>query len=139
VELECGVRNMGQWLDEFSPFAEMVRAHAQERPAPGAGEFGSDAAFGDKNLEQLEGSLVHAYLVANLGAENLPLKSFLDEFEKSILIACLRLTHGNQRRAAAVLRVKPTALFEKMRKHGIRIRKERLPGSSQVSVSGESA
>ena len=60
--------------------------------------------------------------------ESIPLKSFMDDLEKKILLACLRLTLGNQKNAAALLGLKPTALFEKMRKHGIRSQRGRLPG-----------
>lgn len=37
-------------------------------------------------------------------------------------MGCLQLTHGSQKNTAATLGLKPTALFEKMRKHGIDIR-----------------
>jgi len=72
-----------------------------------------------KSLEKNMESLVFAYLVANLNFKNIPLKEFMDDFEKKTLLTCLGLTHGNQRNAAAILGLKPTALFEKMRKHCI--------------------
>ena len=72
-----------------------------------------------KSLDKTIELLVVAYLVANLNFTNIPLKQFLDDFEKKILLKCLRLTHGNQKNAADLLGLKPTALFEKMRKHGI--------------------
>jgi DNA-binding NtrC family response regulator len=81
-------------------------------------------------IERIKESLVFAYLSANLDIQNLPLKAFLDGFEKNVLLACLRLTRGNQRDAAALLSLKPTALFEKMRKHGIRSQRGRLPGEA---------
>lgn len=81
-------------------------------------------------LERMKESLASAFLAANLDIQNLPLKAFLDSFEKNILLACLRLTQGNQRDAAALLGLKPTALFEKMRKHGIRSQRGRLPGEA---------
>ena len=45
-------------------------------------------------------SLVSAYLAANLNSRGIPLKEFMDSFEKQILLACLRLTQGHQRNAA---------------------------------------
>jgi DNA-binding NtrC family response regulator len=81
-------------------------------------------------IERMKESLVFAYLSANLDMQSLPLKAFLDSFEKNVLLACLRLTRGNQRDAAALLSLKPTALFEKMRKHGIRSQRGRLPGEA---------
>jgi DNA-binding NtrC family response regulator len=81
-------------------------------------------------IERIKESLVFAFLSANLDIQNLPLKAFLDGFEKNILLACLRLTRGNQSDAAALLSLKPTALFEKMRKYGIRSQRGRLPGEA---------
>jgi DNA-binding NtrC family response regulator len=47
----------------------------------------------------------------------------MDDFEKRILVSCLRLAQGNQKNVAAVLSLKPTSLFEKLRKHGINPRR----------------
>jgi DNA-binding NtrC family response regulator len=86
-------------------------------------------------LEKLKASLVLAYLSSNLNKKNIPLKTFLDGFEKKILLACLRLTQGNQKNAAALMGLKPTALFEKMRKHGIRSQRGGLPGEPCVYLA----
>ncbi len=94
-------------------------------PIPGCTDTGPLQA-----IERMKESLVFAFLAANLDIQNLSLKVFLDNFEKNILLACLRLTRGNQRDAAALLGLKPTALFEKMRKHGIRSQRGRLPGEA---------
>jgi DNA-binding NtrC family response regulator len=50
----------------------------------------------------------------------------MDELEKRVLRSCLALTQGHQRNAAAILGVKYTALFEKMRKHCINGRQMKL-------------
>jgi DNA-binding NtrC family response regulator len=71
------------------------------------------------SLEKTAESLAIAYLVANLNFKDIPLKEFMDDLENKTLRACLRLTQGSQRNAASILGLKPTALFEKMRKHGI--------------------
>ena len=73
-----------------------------------------------KKMEKSAQSLVVAYLAANLDFKDLPLKQFLDNCEKKILLDCLHLTVGSQKNAAALLGIKPTALFEKMRKYGIK-------------------
>jgi DNA-binding NtrC family response regulator len=83
-----------------------------------------------ESLEKIKESLVLAYLGANQNFKNIPLKAFLDGFEKKILLACLRLTNGSQKSAAAMLSLKPTALFEKMRKHGIRSCRGKLSGDT---------
>jgi len=90
-------------------------------------------------LEKTRASLALAYLNANLNVECVPLKSFLDECEKKILLAGLRLTQGNQKNAALLLGIKPTALFEKLRKHGIRCQRGVYPGQTcgPVLVDGD--
>jgi len=77
-------------------------------------------------MERTAASLVLAYLAANLNSNRIPLKAFMNGLEKDILLASLRLTLGSQRNAAAVLSLKPSALFEKLRKHGIRARRIKL-------------
>jgi DNA-binding NtrC family response regulator len=76
--------------------------------------------------------MVSAYLTANLNFRDIPLKEFMDGFEKKILLACLSLTRGHQKDAAAVLGLKPTALFEKMRKHCINGRRKKLSAKLEV-------
>jgi DNA-binding NtrC family response regulator len=88
-------------------------------------------------LEKMKVSLVLAYLSSNLSKKNIPLKVFMDGFEKKILLACLRLTQGNQKNAAALLCLKPTGLFEKMRKHGIRSQRGGMPGEPCVYLAAE--
>lgn len=79
-----------------------------------------------KSLEEVMESLVSAYLAANLNSKGIPLKEFMDSFEKQIIRTCLHLTQGHQRNAAAILGLKYTALFEKMRKHCINGRQLKL-------------
>lgn len=81
-----------------------------------------------KSFEATTESLVYAYLTVNLNFKKIPLKGFMDDIEENILRACLRLTHGNQKNAAAVLHLKPTTLFEKMRKLCINGRRIKLSG-----------
>jgi DNA-binding NtrC family response regulator len=133
MNLDDRVRYIGQWLDDVSPgndFAEpgplgqrpyQERSRTLNTPRP-------DAA-----LETIAESLVQAYLAANLHLRGTPLKEFMDGFEKRILLACLRLAQGNQKNVAAVLGIKPTALFEKLRKHGIGGRRRRPGGDGAVA------
>jgi DNA-binding protein Fis len=79
-----------------------------------------------KSLEDARETLVSTYLASSLNYENIPIKEFMDSVEKQLLLACLGLTQGHQRNAAAVLGLKPTALFEKMRKHCINGRSLKL-------------
>ena len=114
---EDRVRHIGQWLEEVSPHAISIRTCTQgplaERNWP------VNDTQPDMSLERIEASLAQAYLAANLRSRNIPLKEFMDDFEKRILVSCLRLAQGNQKNVAAVLSLKPTSLFEKLRKHGI--------------------
>ena len=50
------------------------------------------------------------------------LKTLRDEYERSLIIAALTASGGNQRRAAAALGILPTTLFEKMKRLGLRPR-----------------
>jgi len=73
----------------------------------------------ERAMEQRVEALVVAYLTANLSLKDIPLKQLLDKCEKKILLGCLQLNQGSQKDAAATLGLKPTALFEKLRKHRI--------------------
>lgn len=70
-------------------------------------------------VEKATESLVFAYLFVNRNLKSTPLKEFMNDFEKKTLLACLCISRDNQKDAAALLGIKPTTLFEKMRKHGI--------------------
>lgn len=111
----------GPWMrplaDEAQPWV------VDERPL-NARAWGDRA--NERSLEESLESLVTAYLLANLNSKRTPLKEFMDEFEKRVLRSCLNLTQGHQRNAAAILGVKYTALFEKMRKHCINGRQMKL-------------
>ena len=95
-------------------------------PQPPPWKSQGGAAHAARSLENISGSLVAAYLAASMGTRSIPLKEFMNGFEKAILLACLRLTQGNQKNASAILGIKPTAMFEKMRKHCINGRRMKL-------------
>lgn len=95
-----------------------------DQPQP-RGSFWADPQA-VKSLNEITETLVSAYLDANMNFKGIPLKEFMDSCEKQILLACLRLTQGHQRNAAAILGLKATALFEKMRKHCINGRRLKL-------------
>jgi DNA-binding NtrC family response regulator len=83
-------------------------------------------------------SLIAAYVVTNLNHKKIPLKKFMDDCEKKILLNSLQLTCCSQRNAADLLGVKPTALFEKMRKHGINSRQFKLSKKLEALPPGGS-
>lgn len=70
-------------------------------------------------VDEVVDALVSSYIATNLNGPRIPLREFMDDFEKRILRACLALTQGHQRNTADILGLKYTALFEKMRKHCI--------------------
>ncbi|MCX6558835.1 MAG: hypothetical protein NTW95_15625 [Candidatus Aminicenantes bacterium] len=78
------------------------------------------------SLQKTAEVLAMAYLVTNLNFKTIPLKEFMDDCERKILLSSLHLTHGSQKNTADLLGLRPTALFEKMRKHGINGRKIKL-------------
>ncbi|MCU0236138.1 MAG: hypothetical protein MUC72_03530 [Acidobacteria bacterium] len=95
-----------------------------DQPQPRASLWTDPQAV--KSLNETVETMVSAYLDANLNFKGIPLKEFMDRCERQILLACLRLTQGHQRNAAAILGIKATALFEKMRKHCINGRQIKL-------------
>ena len=104
---------------EISELPLQVRTYAQEQPP--SQEAGSvwSALQEEHSLDKIMETLIFAYITSNMKLKGIPLKTLFAEFEKNIILASLRLTNGNQKDAAALLLLKPTALFEKMRKHGI--------------------
>jgi DNA-binding NtrC family response regulator len=125
--------NGGQELEAIAIAPEMEESFARV-PARRSAWTGPEAI---QALEKVKASLVFAYLNSSLNMKSIPLKYFTDDIEKKILLACLRLTMGNQKNAAAMMGLKPTALFEKMRKHGIRSQRGRLPGRPSVFLAGD--
>ena len=87
------------------------------------------------SLQKTAELLAMAYLVTNLNFKTIPLKEFMDDCERKILLSSLHLTHGNQRNAAELLGLRPTALFEKMRKHGLNGRKIKLSEKLKAAPS----
>lgn len=111
--------NAGFGLDEFSTISDFIRNYALDLIKPQNQESPRTAPDAIGSLEKAKESLVYAYLAANLNFKNIPLKEFMDDLEKNILLSCLHLTQGSQMNTADMLSLKPTALSEKMRKHGI--------------------
>jgi len=65
--------------------------------------------------------LIWNFLKVNISsADNIvPLKDLLHELERAILVETMILCKGCQKEAATLLNLKPTTLFEKLRKHNI--------------------
>jgi DNA-binding NtrC family response regulator len=55
-------------------------------------------------------------------SEDMPLRDRVDTYEKEIILAALKRTGGNQKKAAELLAVNPTTLSEKLKRFGIRER-----------------
>jgi DNA-binding NtrC family response regulator len=123
--------------DEFSNPSDFTRDYPFGQNQPQKRKSAWPGADTGKSLEKTTESMVSAYLGVNLNFRHIPLKEFLDDFERNILLTCLRLTHGNQRNAAALLGLKPTALFEKMRKHGINGKQIKLSKKLETTQSRE--
>jgi len=75
-----------------------------------------------RNPNEFGENLAHNVKFKNLLNRSIPLKEFINEFEKQIIEQVLLFTHGNEKRAAYLLGVKPTTLCEKMKKHKIILR-----------------
>lgn len=66
------------------------------------------------------------------------LKVLLEDYERNLILAALVTAHGSQRRAAALLGVRPTTLNEKMKRLGLRDRPGwTAPGQASPAGTGE--
>jgi DNA-binding NtrC family response regulator len=131
--------NAGLGLDQDSSMSDFVRTHTLGLIRPQSHGTPPNTRDAVQSLEKAKDSLIFAYLAANLNFKSIPFKEFTDDLEKNILLACLRLTHGCQRDAASMLNLKPTALFEKMRKHGINGKRIKLSKRLETTPSREIA
>lgn len=52
------------------------------------------------------------------------LKALLEAYERQLIESALQATHGNQRRAALALGLLPTTLHEKIKRLGLRPRRD---------------
>ena len=71
-------------------------------------------------IGDLRKELIMKYLLSNCTCINVPLKNFMNEFEKEMLIRTLKISGGSQRVAAFILGVKPTTLSEKIKKYKLK-------------------
>lgn len=55
--------------------------------------------------------------------QQFPLKELMDRLERIIIISALSKFEGNQRKTADFLRLKPTTLYEKLKRYNIFFRK----------------
>jgi DNA-binding NtrC family response regulator len=60
----------------------------------------------------------------NVEPSRLNLKALLEAYERQLIESALRATHGNQRRAARALGLLPTTLHEKIKRLGLRPRRD---------------
>ena len=70
----------------------------------------------------------------DMPAEGIPFRKIIDNMEVRLIVRALEAAGGVQKRAAEMLRVKPTTLNEMIKRHGIRSRSSRAGGG--VSHSG---
>jgi DNA-binding NtrC family response regulator len=86
-------------------------------------DFSRTAPETVKFLEDIMDTIAFSYATFSHNSRPIPLKRFLNGFEIKFLLACLQRTGGNQKEAAAIMGIKPSALIEKMHKYGIRGRR----------------
>ena len=60
----------------------------------------------------------------NVESSRPSLKTLLEAYERHLIETALRATHGNQRRAAVALGLLPTTLHEKIKRLGLRPRRD---------------
>jgi DNA-binding NtrC family response regulator len=108
--------------------SNVIQTTLLDRVQPPASRHPGTSPDPEKILAQALQSVIDSYLGACADGRDVPLKEFMNDLEKKILLACLHLTRGSQRDAADLLGLRPTALFEKMRKHYINGRRIKLLG-----------
>jgi len=69
-------------------------------------------------------ALIRSFILNNCLKKSVPLKSFICEIEKEMIIKALKVAGGNQRVASFILGIKPTTLNEKIKKFSIRTHKK---------------
>ncbi len=68
--------------------------------------------------------VIRSYLLRNCISRNVPLRNFINEFEKEMICRALKVSGGNQKVASFILGVKPTTLNEKIKKFEIKKKKK---------------
>lgn len=87
-------------------------------------------------LDSRADELLSAYLDSLLNSRGIPLKDFMWDLERKILLASLKMTHGHQKNSAAILGIKPTTMFQKMLKFAINPRRMKLTERLQTPPAG---
>lgn len=64
-------------------------------------------------------TLIMTYVLKNLNKDKLSFKNFINDIEGRVIQTALKLTGGNQRKAASILGLKATTFNEKFKKHNI--------------------
>ena len=68
--------------------------------------------------------MIRSCILNNCIKKNVPLKNFICEIEKEMIIKALKVSGGNQRVASFILGIKPTTLNEKIKKFHISTNKK---------------
>ncbi len=78
----------------------------------------------NSDLDKSKDVLIRSYLIGNCISRNVPLRNFINEFEKEMICRALKVSGGNQKVASFILGVKPTTLNEKIKKFKIKEKKK---------------
>ncbi len=70
--------------------------------------------------EKLIDSIIIDFIIKNVNKADVPLKTFMNNFEERIILTSLKLSNGNQRVAASLLGVGHTTLNEKIKKYKLK-------------------
>ncbi|MEN8222648.1 MAG: helix-turn-helix domain-containing protein [Acidobacteriota bacterium] len=82
-------------------------------------------------IDNSKEAMIRSYILNNCIKKNVPLKNFIYEIEKELIIKALKVSGGNQRVASFILGIKPTTLNEKIKKFHIRTNKK-IRGKSDL-------
>jgi DNA-binding NtrC family response regulator len=67
-------------------------------------------------MEVMLKRLIKLYMIVNINSTSLPLRDFLQNFERNLIDMALKVCNENQRQAAGILGLKPTCLNEKIKR-----------------------
>lgn len=86
------------------------------------------------NFNKNQHILIKSLLISNCISEKIPLKEFIKNLEKKIIINALLITNGNQKLSASLLGIKPTTLNEKIKNFDIKFSKLNTPNIDLIKL-----
>lgn len=91
-----------------------------------AASLDSNSVILSESLKILKDSLIKKYLFSNFTQSKIPLRTFLNQVEKDVIVMAMHIAHNNQKQVSDLLEVKTSTLCEKIKKHDIKTDKKSM-------------